>query len=99
MIDILGDGVFEGLLYVVAVYGIVVSFRILNFPDLTLDGSFTLGGAVFAKVLLFTESITLAISLCIISGFLAGSLTAFLNRNLKINKILSGILVLSLIHI
>ena len=79
----------QGFLYVLAVYGIVISFRMMNFPDLTVDGSFTLGAAVLAVSLTNGYSILLSLILAILSGFIAGVLTALLNRKLGISKILS----------
>lgn len=95
---ILDTALQQGLLYALAVFGIVISFRMMNFPDLTVDGSFTLGGAVFSKLLISGYSVSFAIIMASLSGFLAGMATALLNRKLGISKILSGILVMLILY-
>jgi putative tryptophan/tyrosine transport system permease protein len=88
----------QGLLYSLVVYGIVISFRMLNFPDLTVDGSFTLGAAVVAKLLIIGQPIILSILIATATGFIAGVATAILNRKLGISKILSGILIMLILY-
>ena len=99
MSSVIFDTAFQqGFLYVLAVFGIVISFRMMNFPDLTVDGSFTLGAAVMAVLLSNGYSILFSIIAAIISGFLAGMATALLNRKLGISKILSGILIMLILY-
>ncbi len=88
----------QGLLYALAVFGIVVSFRMMNFPDLTVDGSFTLGGAVLARMLVANHSPWISLPVVAMAGFAAGSITVLLNRKLGISKILSGILVMLILY-
>lgn len=95
---ILDTALQQGFLYSLAVFGIVISFRMMNFPDLTVDGSFALGGAVLAKLLVAGYSITLSLFIASIAGFIAGVATAMLNRKLGISKILSGILIMLMIY-
>lgn len=96
--SILDTALQQGFLYALAVFGVVVSFRMMNFPDLTVDGSFTLGGAVLAKILVANHSPWIAMPIVALSGFIAGSVTAFLNRKLGISKILSGILIMLILY-
>ena len=99
MSSVIFDTAFQqGFLYVLAVFGIVISFRMMNFPDLTVDGSFTLGAAVMAVLLSNGYSILFSIIAAIISGFLGGMATALLNRKLGISKILSGILIMLILY-
>lgn len=99
MSSIIFDTAFQqGFLYVLAVFGIVISFRLMNFPDLTVDGSFTLGGAVLAVLLSNGHSIIFSIIIAVVAGFFAGATTAILNRKLGISKILSGILVMLILY-
>jgi len=88
----------QGLLYAIAVFGVVITFRLMNFPDLTVDGSFTLGAAVLASLLASGYSIGISIICSVIAGFLAGVTTAVLTRKLGISKILSGILVMLILY-
>lgn len=99
MSSVIFDTAFQqGFLYVLAVFGIVISFRMMNFPDLTVDGSFTLGAAVLAVLLSNGYSIVISIIAAVISGFIAGMATALLNRKLGISKILSGILIMLILY-
>jgi putative ABC transport system permease protein len=88
----------QGLAYALVAIGIVISFRILAFPDLTVDGSFPLGAAVAARLITDGVSPLLAIMVAILSGFAAGCCTGFLNTRLKINSLLSGILMMTILY-
>lgn len=95
---ILDTALQQGFLYAIAVFGVVITFRQMNFPDMTVDGSFTLGAAVLATFLSNGYSIGISIFSSIIAGFLAGVTTAMLTRKLGISKILSGILVMLILY-
>ena len=71
--------------------GLFISFKVLNIPDLTVDGSFTVGCAVSAVTTLSLSPL-LGILFAFISGVIAGVFTGLLITKLKINPILSGIL-------
>lgn len=88
----------QGLAYGLVAIGIVITFRILAFPDLTVDGSFPLGAAVVAR--LITEGLTpiCGLIMAIICGFLAGCCTGVLNTKLKINSLLAGILMMTILY-
>jgi putative ABC transport system permease protein len=83
-----------GLLYGVLALGIYITFRILQLPDLTVDGSFSLGMAV-AAVMTVAGHPVLALLIAILSGALAGLITGLLQTKLAIHPILSGILVMT----
>jgi len=88
----------QGLAYALVAVGIVISFRILAFPDLTVDGSFPLGAAVAARLITDGVSPLLAVAIAVLSGFAAGCCTGFLNTRLKINSLLSGILMMTILY-
>jgi putative ABC transport system permease protein len=88
----------QGLAYALVALGIVISFRILAFPDLTVDGSFALGGAVVARLISEGVPPLYGILLAAICGFLAGCCTGFLNTRLKINSLLAGILMMTMLY-
>ncbi|MBW1972010.1 MAG: ABC transporter permease [Deltaproteobacteria bacterium] len=88
----------QGFAYALVALGILVSFRILAFPDLTVDGSFALGGAVAARLIIAGYHPLVGIIMAIICGFLAGTATGFLNTKLKINSLLAGILVMTILY-
>jgi len=87
-----------GLLYAIVVLGVFLTFRILNFPDLTVDSSFVLGAAVTTILIRNGMPGILSIFVGFMAGFLGGSLTAILHTRLGIGKILSGILSMSILY-
>lgn len=86
-----------GLLYGLLALGIYISFRILNLPDLTAEGSFTFGLAVSAAMTVAGHPYA-GIALGILAGALAGIVTALLQTKMGINPILSGILTMSSLY-
>ncbi len=88
----------QGLAYGLVALGIVISFRILAFPDLTVDGSFALGGAVVARLIMEGVPPIYSILAATITGFLAGCCTGLLNTRLKINSLLAGILMMTILY-
>src|SRR5690554_886534 len=88
----------QGLLWSVLGIGIFTTYRILNFPDLTAEGSFPLGAAVAVTAILFGIHPFFASLLAVIAGMLAGLVTSLLYIKGKIPIILSGILVMSGLH-
>jgi len=82
-----------GIIYAIMALGVFISFRTLNMPDLTVDGSFTLGAAVSAVMCVNGYSFT-GILLSFIAGSLAGCVTAFLHTKMKIQALLAGILMM-----
>lgn len=84
----------SGLIYAIMALGVYLTFRILDFPDLTVDGSFVTGAAVAAIAIMNGVSPILATILAILAGFLAGCVTGVLHTKGKINPLLSGILMM-----
>jgi putative ABC transport system permease protein len=78
--------------------GVYLSFRIFNFPDITADGSITLGAAVTATLLVKSVSPALATLAGFAAGMLAGMMTGVLHTKFKINGLLSGILVMTALY-
>ena len=85
----------QGLAYGLVALGIVITFRILAFPDLTVDGSFPLGASVVARLIMEGVPPSYGIFMAIVCGFSAGCCTGFLNTKLKINSLLAGILMMT----
>lgn len=83
-----------GLIYAILGIGIYIAFRILDIPDLTADGSFTLGLSVSAIMTVYNQSVS-GLVLAFLAGLIAGSVTGIIQTKLKINPILSGILTMS----
>ncbi|CAG9172132.1 ABC transporter permease [Cupriavidus respiraculi] len=83
-----------GLIFSLVALGVLISFRILNFPDLTVDGSFPLGGAVAATLIAAGQDPFLATAVAIVAGCIAGLITGWLNVRLKIMDLLASILMM-----
>lgn len=83
-----------GLLYAFMALGVYITFRILDFPDLTVDGSFTTGGAIAAVMITHGYSPLLATFCALLGGMAAGMCTGLLHTKGKINGLLSGILMM-----
>jgi putative ABC transport system permease protein len=98
MLSVISPALQQGFLFGLAILGIAISFRMLNFPDLTVDGSFTLGAAVCAVNLQAGGNPVWAIFLAGALGFAAGLFTVFLHRKLGISKLLSGILSMMVLY-
>jgi len=84
----------QGLLFAVMSLGVYLTFRILNFPDLTVDGSFALGGALAAKLIIDGYHPVLATLFALVAGAAAGAFTGVLSTKGKINGLLAGILTM-----
>ena len=85
----------QGLIWGILGLGIFMTYRILNFPDMTTEGSFPLGGAVCVTAITHGVSPVLATCLGVLAGMCAGCVTGLLYTKGKIPVILAGILVMS----
>jgi putative tryptophan/tyrosine transport system permease protein len=83
-----------GIIYAIMALGVYLSFRILDFPDLTVDGSFVTGAAVSAAMIVIGYNPVIATLAALVAGFLAGCITGILHTKGKINSLLSGILMM-----
>ena len=83
-----------GLIFGLVALGVFISFRIINFPDLTVDGSFPLGAAVAAALIVVGWNPFAATAIACLAGAAAGWITAWLNVRLKIMQLLASILVM-----
>ncbi|MBQ0138646.1 MAG: ABC transporter permease [Kurthia sp.] len=84
----------QGIIYAIMALGVYLTFRVLDFPDLTVDGSFVTGGATAATMITLGYSPVLATLCAILAGFIAGSITGILHTKAKINALLAGILMM-----
>ncbi len=84
----------QGIIYAIMALGVYLTFRVLDFPDLTVDGSFVTGAAVAATMIVFDYHPLVATLTAILVGFLAGCITGLLHTKGKINPLLSGILMM-----
>ncbi len=98
LLDIIPIALEQGLAYALVALGIALTFRVLAFPDLTVDGSFPLGGAVCARLIVDGMDPALAVCAAVGAGFLAGCATGVLSTRFKINSLLAGILIMTILY-
>lgn len=89
--DIQG-GATLGIIWAIMALGLYLTYRVLNYADMTVDGSLTLGGAISAVAVTAGMPPIAAIFIAVLGGMLAGSVTGFLHTKLKIPDLLAGIL-------
>lgn len=87
-----------GLILSLLAFGILISFRIVAFEDLTVDGSLALGGATAASLIVGGTDPLSATAIACVAGALAGAVTATLHVRLHVNRLLSGILVMTAMY-
>ena len=92
--SILSVSFYEGLVFGLVAIGVYITFRVLAFPDLSVDGTFPLGGAVAAALIVNGVNPFAATVLALLAGICAGLLTGLLNTKLRISALLAGILVM-----
>ncbi|MGR6087429.1 MAG: ABC transporter permease [Arcticibacter sp.] len=90
--------IIQGLCYASLGIGVYLSLRIFKIPDITTDGSFTLGGVVAAVGLLAGWSVWMVIPVTLLAGAFSGATTGFISTKLRINPLLSGILVMTALY-
>ncbi len=95
MLGVWGTPLEQGLVYGILVLGVYLTYRILDYPDLTVDGSFPLGAAIAATAITKGIHPIIATFLGFFGGALAGTVTGFLNTKLKITGLLAGILTMT----
>ena len=88
----------QGLCLTAMAFGIFISMKIFNIPDITTDGSYTLGGAVTGVLLSSGMSGFLVLPLVMATGAVAGAITGLIHTRLKINALLAGILVMTALY-
>jgi len=88
----------QGLCFSGIALGIYISMKIFNIPDITTDGSYTLGGGFTGVLLLHNQPSYIILPAVIIAGAIAGALTGIIHTKLKINALLAGILVMTALY-
>lgn len=88
----------QGFIYAIMAMGIYISYKVLHFPDISVDGTFPLGAAITAVCVLNGVNPWLSLLLAFIAGAIAGSITGILHVIFKINKLFSGIIVMTMMY-
>lgn len=84
----------QGLLFALVAIGVYITYKILDFPDLSVDGTFPLGASISAAMLINGVNPWVTIVVATLGGACAGAITGFLHVKLKISNLMSGILVM-----
>ena len=87
-----------GLILSLLALGVFISFRIFEFPDITADGSITLGASLTAAMLVHQVHPVAATAAALVAGAIAGALTAIIHTRFAVNRLLSGILVMTALY-
>ena len=95
MIDLLTGTLTQGLVYALISFGVYITYSILDFPDLGVDGTFPLGAAVTAVLLTKGVDPWLTLPLAMGAGALAGLFTGFIHVRLKVRNLLAGIITMT----
>lgn len=98
ILNLVPVGLMQGLIFSLIAVAIMIPFRILNFPDMTGEGTFAVGACVCAKLLTVGFDPVSALLAGALAGFLGGCATALIHDKAKINTLLCGILVLSMLY-
>lgn len=85
----------EGLIYALLALGVLITYRVLDFPDLTVDSSFPLGAAVSAILTVNGMNPVLTLLVAMVAGGLAGLVTGIIHVKFKVRDLLSGIIVMT----
>lgn len=85
----------QSFIFAIMVLGVYLSYKILDFPDMTVDGSFPLGGAVASAILIKGGNPISALVVATICGAIAGLITGMIHVKLKVTNLLAGIIVMT----
>ncbi|WP_313186349.1 ABC transporter permease [Lacrimispora sp.] len=88
----------EGLVYAIMALGVYITYKILDFPDLSVDGTFPLGGAITVTMILAGINPVATLFIAFAVGALAGCITGFIHVKLKVRDLLSGIIVMTALY-
>lgn len=92
--EIILNALEQGLLFALVAMGVYITYKILDFPDLSVDGTFPLGASISAAMLVHGINPWVTILVATLGGACAGAITGFLHVKLKISNLMSGILVM-----
>ena len=88
----------QGMIYAIMALGIYITYTILDFPDLTVDGSFPLGAALSAVLITKGVNPILTLLIAFAAGACAGTLTGLIHVKLKVRDLLSGIIMMTALY-
>ncbi|MGB8452150.1 MAG: ABC transporter permease [Anaerocolumna sp.] len=98
MLTILLGVLVEGFVYAIMALGVYITYKILDFPDLSVDGTFPLGGAITAVLIAGGVNPLLTLFISFIIGGFAGMITGIIHVKFKIRDLLSGIIIMTALY-
>ena len=98
LVSVLFDSLQEGLAYAILVIGVFISFRMLDFADMTCEGSLTMGAAITMVMITSGINPILSVLVAFVLGTIAGIITALLHTKLKIPPLLAGIIMMTALY-
>src|SRR5580700_2880473 len=94
-IELIPISLAQSLIYAFVALAVMIPFRLLNFPDLSCEGTFPLGGCLCGALLAAGVSPLPAMALGVAGGFAAGTATALISLRFRISSLLAGIIVIT----
>lgn len=88
----------QGLIYAIMALGVYITYKILDFPDLTVDGSFPMGAAIACILIVKGVPPILTLPICFAAGAFVGMLTGLIHVKLKVRDLLSGIIMMTALY-
>lgn len=88
----------EGMIYAIMALGVYITYKILDFPDLSVDGTFPLGSAVTAMLLVKDVNPYIAMIASMLTGAVAGMITGIIHVKFKVRDLLSGIIMMTALY-
>lgn len=88
----------QGMIYVIMALGVYITYKILDFPDLTVDGSFPLGAAITAMMISKDMNPALSLIVSFLAGAFVGMCTGLIHVKLKVRDLLSGIIMMTALY-
>lgn len=88
----------QGMIYAIMALGVYITYKILDFPDLTVDGSFPMGAAITAILISKDVNPLLTLPICFLLGGVVGVLTGLIHVKLKVRDLLSGIIMMTALY-
>ena len=96
-IALIPTGIQQGLILAIVALGVSIPYRLLNFPDLTAEGSYPLGGALCGSLMIMGFPASIAILIATVGGGIVGLATAIIHLRFKVNSLLAGIIVSTMV--
>ncbi len=88
----------QGFIYAIMALGMYITYKILDFPDMTVDGSFPMGAAITAVLIVKGIHPVLTLPICFIAGGVVGVITGLIHVKLKVRDLLSGIIMMTALY-